>query len=91
MTKTYIYPVIITFDETEKSRYKYIAYIPDLHGHTQGDSIEDALEMANDYIEVYALVNELPMPDKLRIPHRENAVIRMLEINIEGSVLTSHH
>jgi predicted RNase H-like HicB family nuclease len=60
MTKIKAYPVVISYDETESSKYKYLAYIPDLDGYTQGESFADAIYMSRDYLGTYSLEHELP-------------------------------
>ena len=43
-----IYPVIFTATHDEKNTY--LIYIPDLNGMTEGYGLEDAVNMARDYI-----------------------------------------
>lgn len=43
-----IYPVIFT--ETHDEKNTYLIYIPDLNGMTEGYGLEDAINMARDYI-----------------------------------------
>lgn len=46
----YIYPIIINFDDQEKSEQKYFIEIPDFNGFTQASSIEEGVQMAREYI-----------------------------------------
>lgn len=84
MTTSLVYQVVISFDENEKSKYKYLAYIPDIGGYTQGESLADAIAMARDYIGTYSLDNELPVPSKLKVDSDPDDIITLVDINPEA-------
>ncbi|MCC4119844.1 type II toxin-antitoxin system HicB family antitoxin [Lactococcus lactis] len=83
MTPSLAYQVVISFDENEKSKYKYLAYIPDIEGYTQGESLADAIAMARDYIGTYSLDNELPVPSKLKVDSDPGDIVTLVDINPE--------
>lgn len=83
MTPSLVYQVVISFDENEKSKYKYLAYIPDIEGYTQGESLADAIAMARDYIGTYSLDNELPNPNKLKVNSEPGDIVTLVDINPE--------
>lgn len=84
MVKSLAYQVVISFDENEKSKYKYLAYIPDIAGYTQGESLADAIAMARDYIGTYSLDNELPIPSKLKVDSEPGDIVTLVDINPES-------
>ena len=83
MAESLVYQVVISFDENEKSKYKYLAYIPDIAGYTQGESLADAIAMARDYIGTYSLDNVLPNPSKLKVDSEPGDIVTLVDINPE--------
>jgi Uncharacterised protein family (UPF0150). len=83
MIKSLAYQVVISFDEDEESKYKYLTYIPDIEGYTQGESLADAIVMARDYLGTYSLDNELPTPSKLKVDSEPGDIVTLVDINPE--------
>ena len=66
------YPVFI-FDTRDGCKHPFLAYIPDLDILTEGDSLEDVIEMARDAIGVAGVF----MEEKYGIPISSNDEIAM--------------
>lgn len=85
MTNTVAYPVVISYDETEKSAYKYLVYLPDFDGYTQGDSLANAIAMARDYIGTYSLgVDELPEPHGVKFTAEHADTVTWVDLDTEA-------
>lgn len=84
MTKSLVYPVVISYNETENSKYKYLAYIPDLDGYTQGESLADAIVMARDYIGTFSLEKDLPIPNSVKFNTVSDDIVTLVDIDIEA-------
>ncbi|MDR1712833.1 MAG: type II toxin-antitoxin system HicB family antitoxin [Coriobacteriales bacterium] len=50
MNGKHVYTVVLEYNASDP--VPYLVYIPDFDGYTQGTSLEDALFMAQDYIEL---------------------------------------
>lgn len=83
MSNTIVYPVVISYDESEKSAYKYLVYIPDLDGYTQGESLGAAISMARDYIGTTSLAHELPKPNSVEFETQAGDMTTLVDINPE--------
>lgn len=81
MTKTFVYPVVISYDEAEESKYKYLVYIPDLDGYTEGEDLGSAIVMARDYIGTYSLENNLPEPNSVKFDSDSDDTITFVDID----------
>lgn len=87
---TVIYPIIITPTDSEDCRY--FVEIPDINGFTQGNTIDEALEMARNYIGEMAIDNQdtgetLP-PSNITLPTvtEPNALATLIDINIDDYI-----
>ena len=81
MSHSIAFPTVISFDDQEKSDYKYLVYIPDLDGYTQGVSLADAIVMARDYIGTFSLDNPLPEPGKVSFKAEDSDVVTLVDID----------
>ncbi|GAA3192266.1 type II toxin-antitoxin system HicB family antitoxin [Lentilactobacillus kefiri] len=86
--KIVVYPIIISKDPKDKS-VPYIVSIPALNGHTQGTSIEDAIEMSRDYIglKVMDLIDDgMAVPTSIYdIPKTEpDELSTLVDVNISA-------
>ncbi|WP_125769487.1 type II toxin-antitoxin system HicB family antitoxin [Companilactobacillus furfuricola] len=80
-----IYPIIIT--KTTDSKIPYFVSIPDLDGATQGTSVDNAIEMARDYIglKVMDLQDEnKTVPDSVySLPTaQKNDIVTLVDVDI---------
>ncbi|GAX47318.1 type II toxin-antitoxin system HicB family antitoxin [Pseudolactococcus reticulitermitis] len=81
MSHLIAFPTVITFDDQEKSDYKYLAYIPDLDGYTQGVSLADAIVMARDYIGTFSLDHPLPEAGQVSFEAEDSDVVTLVDID----------
>ncbi|GFH41293.1 type II toxin-antitoxin system HicB family antitoxin [Lactococcus insecticola] len=81
MSHLLAFPTVISFDDKEKTDYKYLVYIPDLDGYTQGVSLADAIVMARDYIGTFSLDNPLPDAGKVAFTADESNIVTMVDID----------
>lgn len=81
LSKTYVYPVVISYDKDETSAYKYLAYIPDLDGYTQGKTLAEAIAMARDYIGTFSLGNNLPDLNSVKFDKEEGDIVTLVDLN----------
>ena len=81
MIETKVYPVVISYDEAEKTKYKYLVFIPDLDGYTQGESLADSIAMARDYLGTYSLEHELPEPGTIEFNKEDDDTVTLVDIN----------
>ena len=76
------FPVIFT-----KLEDGYMAYVPDFHINTQGDSLAEAIEMARDAIGLIGIDREdenqpLPAPSELAaVPHQPEEIVTLVDID----------
>lgn len=59
------YPTFIVFDPDDSTGHSYLVYVPDMDLYTEGDSYEDAIEMARDIISLQGIAYE---DDKRELP-----------------------
>lgn len=59
------YPTFIVFDPEDSTGHSYLVYIPDMDLYTEGDSYENAIEMARDIISLQGIAYE---DDKRELP-----------------------
>ncbi len=81
MSHSIAFPTVISFDDQEKSDYKYLVYIPDLDGYTQGVSLADAIMMARDYIGTFSLDHALPEPGQISFKAEASDVVTLVDID----------
>ena len=81
MSHSIAFPTVISFDDQEKSDYKYLVYIPDLDGYTQGVSLADAIVMARDYIGTFSLDHALPEPGQISFKAEASDVVTLVDID----------
>jgi predicted RNase H-like HicB family nuclease len=81
MSHSIAFPTVISFDDQEKSDYKYLVYIPDLEGYTQGVSLADAIVMARDYIGTFSLDHALPEPGQISFKAEASDVVTLVDID----------
>ncbi|XOQ37355.1 MAG: type II toxin-antitoxin system HicB family antitoxin [Lactococcus sp.] len=81
MSHSIAFPTVISFDDQEKSDYKYLVYIPDLYGYTQGVSLADAIVMARDYIGTFSLDHALPEPGQISFKAEASDVVTLVDID----------
>ena len=81
MSHSIAFPTVISFDDQEKSEYKYLVYIPDLDGYTQGVSLADAIVMARDYIGTFSLDHALPEPGQISFKAEASDVVTLVDID----------
>ena len=80
--KIVVYPIIISY-EPDDSGYPYLVTIPDLdNGMTEGKSIEDAIEMAADYIGTTSLEEELPDSNYKLPKAKNNDIVTLVRVNV---------
>lgn len=82
MTDNYkVFPVIITKIK-DKSNYPYLVKIPDLDGMTEGNSVADAIKMAEDYIGTTSLEEELP-ESNTKVPNsKKGEITTLVAVNV---------
>jgi predicted RNase H-like HicB family nuclease len=90
MANIVIYPIIIT--RTDSDDYRYFVEIPDVDGFTEGNTIEEALEMARSYIGEMAIDNldtgeSLP-PSNESLPTVKdpNSLVTLIDIDIDDYI-----
>ncbi|GAX46534.1 type II toxin-antitoxin system HicB family antitoxin [Pseudolactococcus reticulitermitis] len=81
MSHSIAFPTVISFDDQEKSDYKYLVYIPDLDGYTQGVSLADAIVMARDYIGTFSLDHPLPEAGQVSFKAEDSDVVTLVDID----------
>ncbi|GAB2025826.1 type II toxin-antitoxin system HicB family antitoxin [Lactovum odontotermitis] len=81
MSNTIAFPTLISYDADEKSVYKYLVFIPDLEGYTQGESLADAITMARDYIGTFSLDNPLPEPGTVKYTPEHGDIVTFVDID----------
>ena len=81
MSHSIAFPTVISFDDQEKSDYKYLVYIPDLDGYTPGVSLADAIMMARDYIGTFSLDHALPEPGQISFKAEASDVVTLVDID----------
>lgn len=81
LDKIVTYPIIIS-KTAESYDYPYLVDIPDFDGMTEGVSITDAIEMAQDYIGTYSLENELPKSNTNLPKTSKNQITTLVTVNI---------
>lgn len=59
------YPTFIVFDQDDSTGHSYLVYVPDMDLYTEGDSYENAIEMARDIISLQGIAYE---DDKRELP-----------------------
>lgn len=59
------YPTFIVFDSDDTTGHSYLVYVPDMNLYTEGDSYENAIEMARDIISLQGIAYE---DDKRELP-----------------------
>lgn len=52
------YPTFIAFDSDDNTGHSYLVYVPDMDLYTEGDSYENAIEMARDIISLQGMAYE---------------------------------
>ena len=82
----YAYPVILTPDGGS-----YVAYFPDFHSGTQGDSLADAIDMSADAIGLLGITmqdegDKVPAPSPLSEVHTENDddIVTLVSVDFEA-------
>ncbi|WP_125767306.1 type II toxin-antitoxin system HicB family antitoxin [Lapidilactobacillus wuchangensis] len=78
--KIVVYAVILTKDNDEN--YPYTVSIPALDGLTEGKSVADALEMAEDYIGTFSLESDLPADDDSLPAVNTNQSASFVRVNV---------
>ncbi|CAJ1180582.1 hypothetical protein FD33_GL000242 [Companilactobacillus paralimentarius DSM 13238 = JCM 10415] len=81
-----VYPIIIS--KTSDQTVPYFVSIPDIEGMTQGKDIDDAIQMARDYIGLNIIDkqdNNLDVPNSnYTLPSAENSdVVTLVDVDID--------
>lgn len=85
-----IYPIIIT--PTNSDDCRYFVEIPVINGYTEGNTIEEALEMARSYIGEMAIdaqdTGETLPPSNETLPTvtDPNALVTLIDVNVDDYI-----
>jgi len=83
------YPVVITYDEKEPTKYKYSAFVPDFELNTQGSTLAETIFMARDVIGLAGLSlledlgQTLPDPNSKSFESNEGDIVTFVDIDFE--------
>lgn len=80
MSENAVFPIIIK--KNDSTEMPYLAIIPDLDGMTEGKSIADVIDMAQDYIGTYSLDDELPKSNTNIPDTNDDEIGTLVSVNI---------
>jgi predicted RNase H-like HicB family nuclease len=78
-----VYPVVITPPSEDNF---FLAYVPDIDRMTQGETLAEVLEMAQDLISVHGVALQddnqpIPEPSTVEPPHKPNEMVSWLPVD----------
>jgi predicted RNase H-like HicB family nuclease len=81
-----VYPIVITPPDKDKF---FLAYVPDLDRMTQGESLAEVLEMAEDLICIHGVTLQddnqpMPEPSTVEPPHKSGELVSWISVDIDA-------